>query len=499
MRLGPRRTGRILSRSVAGYLVVVAGLLGLIPELEANERPNVVLIIGDDISPDFSCYDGPIRTPHIDQLAAAGVRFDNAYVTASSCSPSRCSIITGRYPHNTGAPELHMDLPAGQFMFPMALKEAGYYAAQYGKFHMGEQAKQAFDVVNDVPYAEDPTGAAGWIQALRDRPKGNPFFMWFGAFDAHRPWEPDPLEAPHDPVDVVLPVGVPDTPLSRQDVASYYDEVRRFDRYVGGVVEELKRQGVFENTLIILLGDNGRPFPRSKTSLFDNGMKTPLVVHWPGGRLAEGAVSDALVSSIDIAPAILAAAGFPVPSSVQGISLLPVCRQPGKVIRDVIYGEQNWHVQRYGGRMVRQGDMVYFRDFAPHLCPFQMVDHATGAYAELLRLKAAGKLTAVEAEIFSTERPSELLFNVAHDPDQRVNLAGDASHAQLLGEMRAALAAWQVRTGDSIPEVAEMTPDRLDRTTFERLYTGARPPTGILPGQTAGAPSLGYPPPKEGL
>tara|TARA_B110000483_G_scaffold123823_1_gene148995 strand:+ start:26053 stop:27579 length:1527 start_codon:yes stop_codon:yes gene_type:complete len=482
---------------VARYLIFMVGLLGLIPELTAKERPNVVLIIGDDISPDFSCFDGPVQTPHIDELAATGVRFDNAYVTASSCSPSRCSIITGRYPHNTGAPELHMDLPAGQFMFPMALKEAGYYSAQYGKFHMGEHAKPSFEVVQDVPYAEDPTGAAGWVQLLKERPKDKPFFMWFAAYDAHRPWEPDPEGNPHDPANVILPAGVPDTPVSRQDLASYYDEVRRFDRSVGGVVAELKEQGVLENTLIILLGDNGRPFPRSKTSLFDNGMKTPLVVHWPGGQLAEGAVSDSLVSSIDIAPAILTAAGLPVPPSVQGISLMPVCRQPEKVIHDAIFGEQNWHVQRYGGRMIRQGDFVYFRDFAPHLYAFQMVDHATGAYAELLRLKAAGKLTALQAEIFSTDRPSELLFNVAHDPDQRVNFGGGAAHSQLLGEMRVALAAWQERTGDSIPPVAEMTPDRHDRTTFERLYPGGRPPTGVIPGQTEGAPSLGYPPPEE--
>lgn len=101
------------------------------------ERPNVVLIIADDVSPDFSCFGGQVATPHIDGLAAGGVRFDNAYVTASSCSPSRNSMITGRYPHNTGAPELHMDLPEGQFMFPKALKDAGYYTVLSGKSQWG--------------------------------------------------------------------------------------------------------------------------------------------------------------------------------------------------------------------------------------------------------------------------------------------------------------------------------------------------------------------------
>ena len=460
--------------------------------IQATVRPNIVLIIGDDISPDFSCFGGQVRTPNIDKLAGTGVRFTNAYVTASSCSPSRCSIITGRYPHNTGAPELHMDLPEGQFLFPLALKEAGYYCAQYGKFHMGEYARQAFDVVKDVPYPEDITGAAGWVECLEERPSGKPFFMWFAAYDAHRPWEPDPLETPFDPANVILPTGVPDTPLSRQDMASYYDEVQRFDRYVGKVVKELKRQGVFENTMIILLGDNGRPFPRSKTTLYDSGMKTPLVVHWPEGNFAEGASSESLVSAIDLAPSILEIAGIEVPSPVQGISLIPVCRHPALEIREVLFGEENWHVQRACARMVRKGNFVYMRDFTPGSYRFQMVDHETGAYAELLRLKAEDRLSPVEKEAFSTNRPVESLYNLEEDPNQLHSLVDNPEYAEILKEMRSLLSDWQQQTGDSIPDIDDMTPDRHDRNTYDRLYDGSRPPTGIIPGQTANAQSIGY-------
>jgi len=456
----------------------------------AVARPNVVLIIADDISPDFSCFGGQVQTPNVDALAAQGVRFDNAYVTASSCSPSRNSIITGRYPHNTGAPELHMDLPEGQFMFPQALKEAGYYSVLSGKWHMGEATRPAFDVVDAVHYPNDPTGAENWIKLLRERPKDQPFFMWFAAFDAHRPWEADEKETPHNPAKLVLPAGIPDTPMARQDFAAYCDEVRRFDRYVGGVVAELKTQGVYENTLIILLGDNGRPFPRSKTSLYDAGMKTPLVVHWPEGKLKTGGVSKSLVSSIDIAPAILEAAGLSAPPQVQGISLLPICRKPELKTREVLYGERNWHVQRACGRMVRKGDWVYMRDFTPGCYSFQMVNHKDGSYAELLRLQADGKLTPEQAEVFSIERPEEQLFNITSDPQQLKNLAGNPEHKQKLGFFRTALAEWQETTGDSIPAVEEMTPDRHDRETYERLFQGGRPPTGIIAGEQAGAETL---------
>ena len=454
------------------------------------QLPNVVLIIGDDISPDFSCFGGQVQTPNIDALAAQGVRFDNAYVTASSCSPSRNSIITGRYPHNTGAPELHMDLPEGQFMFSKALKEAGYYSVLAGKWHMGEATRPAFDQIYDVHYPDEPTGAARWIECLQERPKDKPFFMWFAAFDAHRPWEADTEEAPHDPAKVILPAGIPDTPLARSDFSAYCDEVRRFDCYVGGVVNELKEQGVFENTLIVLLGDNGRPFPRNKTSLYDNGMKTPLVVCWPNGKLKDGSASTSLVSAIDIAPAILEAAGLPIPPQVQGISLLPICRQPELQTRDLLFGERNWHVQRGCGRMVRKGDWVYMRDFTPSCYSFQMVDHAVGAYAELLRLKAEEKLTPEQAEVFSINRPEEQLFNVAEDPQQLRNLAGNPEKKELVKFFRKALADWQDRTGDSIPAFDEMTPDRCDRQTYERLYPESRPPAGIVSGQRAGAQNL---------
>ncbi len=456
----------------------------------AAKLPNFVLMIGDDISPDFSCYGGPLHTPHIDHLAETGVRFDHAYVTASSCSPSRCSLITGRYPHNTGAPELHMDLPDGQFLFPEALRDAGYYTAQYGKFHMGDYAKTAFEVVEDVSYREDPTGAEGWVQLLRERPQDRPFFMWFAAYDAHRPWEPDARETAHDPKTVRLPAGVPDTPVARQDIASYYDEVRRFDHYIGAVLDELRRQDVYDDTLVIVMADNGRPFPRSKTSLYDGGMKTPLIIRWPEGGIAVGAVSDSLISTIDIAPAILEAAGVPLPDEVQGISMLSVGRQPASSIREVLFGEQNWHVQRYCGRMVVKGDYLYIRDFLPQLAPLQLVDLQKGAYAELVRLRRESGLPPEQEELFSTERPAEYLFNRTEDPQQLHNLAREPERAEELRLMRALLADWQAVTGDSIPEAHEMTPDRHDRDTAKRLYPGMRPSTGTVPGQRAKATKI---------
>jgi N-sulfoglucosamine sulfohydrolase len=471
--------------------LVVLGIAGLIAGCEAKtSAPNVVLIIGDDISPDFSVYGGPVETPNIDSLALDGVVFENAYATASSCSPSRNSMITGRYPHNHGAPELHMELPAGQFIFTQSLKDANFYNAAAGKWHMGDVPRPSFHEIRDPGYPADPTGAREWVPLLKQRPLERPFFMWFAAFDAHRPWEPDEQVPPHEPGQARLPAGVPDTRVARLDMASYYDEVRRFDRFVGDVIGELKTQGIYEDTLIIVVGDNGRPFPRNKTSLYDNGMKVPLILSWPNGKLDAGQRSQSLVSLIDLAPTILDATNLDIPPEVQGLSLLPIAREPGFKNRQLLFGERNWHTQCGVGRMVRSENFTYFRDFTPSCYSFQMVDHETGAYAELLRLKSDNALTPEQAEEFSTQRDPEMLFDVSVDPEQLRNLVHEKEHHETLEMLRAKLAEWQKRTGDSIPELVDMTPDRHDRTTFERLYPGTRPPTGVVPGQKASATEI---------
>jgi arylsulfatase A-like enzyme len=269
------------------------------------ERPNVILIIADDLGRDDCGAFGntKVRTPNIDALARGGLRFDRAFVTASSCSPSRASLITGRYPHNTEAEELHWPLPAGQSTFVEALKATGYWTAAAGKWHLGDAIKGRFDVVHEA----DPSGyqlaqsrgvtktrlstadrgdaASGcdrWVPTLRDRPRDRPFFLWLAALDPHRDYEPDTIPEPHRPEDATIPPYLPDVPEVRADFARYYDEIGRLDRFVGEVLAEVDRQGVAGNTLILFLSDNGRPFPRCKTTLYDSGIRTPLIARWPG-------------------------------------------------------------------------------------------------------------------------------------------------------------------------------------------------------------------------
>lgn len=459
-------------------------------------RPNFVFIIGDDISvEDFGCYGHPtIRTPMIDSLASNGLRFTEAYLTTSQCSPTRSSLITGRYPHNTGSPELHMALPEGQPLFPQKLKESGYYCAQAGKWHLGEFAKIAFNKVWEMD-GGGPGGEERWIECLQDRPKDKPFFLWLASTDAHRPWKPDRNLEKHLPKDVIVPPYLIDTPSGRIDMAGYYDEIQRLDYFVGEVIDELKQQGEFANTCIIFMADNGRPFPRCKTRLYDSGIKTPLIIHWPEGLKYKNKVTQSLVSAIDIAPTILDLAGLKSGEQIQGTSMVPILKNLNKEIREYAFAEHNWHAQIAHERMVRWKDYVYIRNAHPQLPQVCTLEDQCPA-KELREFYAAGKTTAAQADPIISPRPREEFYVLTNDPYQIVNQVENPNYIDELNHLRKVLDEWQDRTGDTTPSLEKATPDRHNRKTGERYYQESRPPTGELPGESKGATMINDPGPR---
>ncbi len=486
---------KILSLS----LLMLVGMIFLFSGCSQEEmkvRPNFVFIIGDDISiDDFGCYGHPtIRTPNIDKLAANGIKFTNAYLTTSQCSPTRCSIITGRYPHNTGAPELHMALPSGQPLFQAGLKKAGYYCAQAGKWHLGEYAKSGFHKVLEME-GGGPGGEERWIEVLQDRPKDKPFFLWLASTDAHRPWKPDKHLEKHQPEDAVIPPYLIDTPAGRVDMAGYYDEIQRLDHYVGKVVEELKQQGELDNTCIIFMADNGRPFPRCKTRLYDSGIKTPLIIHWPEGLNYKNEITKSLISVIDVAPTILELAGLKPGERIQGTSMVPILKSRDIKIREYAFAEHNWHAQIAHERMVRWQDYVYIRNAHPQLPQVCTLEDQCPAN-ELRAFYAEGKTTAAQADPIISPRPAEELYVLSDDPYQLENQAGNPNYLDKLNHLRKIMDEWQDRTGDTTPSLEKATPDRHNRKTGERYYKESRPPTGELPGDARKATMINDPGPR---
>lgn len=491
-------------RSIVAIALACAWLVTA--EEAPGQPPNIVLIIADDISADdLGCYGHPvIKTPHIDALARDGLRFENAYLTTSSCSPTRTSLVTGRYPHNTGAPELHMgDSPilATLPQFPHLLRKAGYYSVQSGKTHFNGDVSKSFDRIHALEDA-GPSGSERWVRCLRERPRDRPFFMWFAALDGHRPWDTSLAEGHYRPEDAVVAPYHFDGPLTRADLAHYYHEVTRFDHHVGLVVAELRRQRVLENTLVIVMADNGRPFPRDKTWLYDSGIKTPLIIHWPA-ELRTPAVTASLASIIDLPPTLLEIAGVPVPETMQGVSLLPVMREPASIVRDFAFAERNWHTLRYHERLVRHGNWVYIRNNLPEFYGFDITTASREeslAYIELAHAWHAGRLSEPEVrafslrhhpaqwEVFRRPRPVEQLFDVSADALQLDDLAGDPAHAERLAYLRRVLDVWIAETGDTVPAVEKMTADRVNRETWAVISREAgRPSPGEVPGASTRA------------
>jgi N-sulfoglucosamine sulfohydrolase len=426
-------------------------------------QPNFIIFIADDAAwNDCGPYgNNSIKTPNINKLAEDGLVFDNAFLTTSSCSPSRCSILTGRYPHSTGAQELHMPLPADQLLFAGELQKAGYYTALAGKYHIGARR----DEFNTI-YGGTPSGCENWVKALQERPKDQPFFMWLAALDPHRKYQPNTIAEPHNPDNVVVPPFLPDADSTRKDLALYYDEISRLDDYLGQVMAELKTQGVDENTLVIYMTDNGRPFPRCKTRLYDSGIKTPFIVRWPE-KLQKGR-TDALISSIDIAPTFCELAGANISETFQGISFAPVLNDYSSKTRDYIVGEHNWHDYQSHERAIRNHKYLYVRNAFPGFNASPPAD-AVGSltYQEMIKMNKAGELNKNQLDCFVQPRVAEELFDVVNDPYHFKNLAGNPQYKEALAKMSGLLDNWIVEFGDEVPE--NPSPDTFDRWTGKRL------------------------------
>lgn len=462
-----KKTGRLF-RAAA----LVCGVAGLVSAQNGrrSQPPNFIVIIGDDIGyGDIGCNGHPhIRTPNIDRLARDGIRFEAAFLTASSCSPSRNSIISGRYPHNTGAQHLHTPLPEDVVTIPQLLQGAGYYTAAAGKWHLGPGVRKHFDRIEFTK----PSGAETWVSVLKERPRDKPFFMWFASLDAHRGWSAQKLPNPHAPADCVFPPYLLDRPQYRKDMMQYYNEIGRLDDYVGKVREEVARQGISTNTFILFMADNGRPFPRCKNTCFDSGLQTPFIVRFPSlTDPRKGCSTKSLVSAVDIAPTLLDLAGVAAPDSFQGRSFRPILLNPDSEIRDQVFGEKNWHDFQGHERSVRTEDYLYIRNSFPELPLTPAGDcWGEGMYPKLLSLQEKGELPEGCGWV-EPGQPAELLFDVHRDPHELRNLSENPEYAEILRHMRQRLDRWVDKTGDTVP--AHPVPDFRDRKTNRALYSGS--------------------------
>ena len=453
-------------------------------EARADDRPNMVVAIADDWSwPHAGAYgDKVVKTPNFDRVAREGVLFGRAYCASPSCTPSRGALLTGQAVHRleNGA-NLWSILPSRFACYPDLLERVGYVVGSTGKgWGPGTLAQSG--------RTRNPAGPTfpDFARFLKTVPKGKPFCYWYGSVDPHRPYEPGTgVKAGMKSEGVVVPPYWPDTPAVRSDVLDYYFEVERFDRAVGTILDALDREGLAQNTIVVVTSDNGMPFPRCKANLYDSGTHMPLAIRWPaadpGGRRV-----DAFVSLADLAPTFLKAALCEVPSEMTGHSLIHLWHPPAQPdaaapppTRDAVFVERERHANvregdlGYPSRALRTARFLYIRNLRPDRWPAgdPKMWKAVGPFGDCdpsptKDLILARRDEPSVASCFGLDfdkRPEEELYDLEHDPHEIKNVAGDPRFAADKAALRARLERWMRDTSDPRTDPAD---DRFDRYPY---------------------------------
>lgn len=426
------------------------------------DQPNILVLIADDAGwQDFGCYGHPtIRTPNIDQLAKDGLLFRNAFLTTSSCSPSRTSILAGQYAHTIGTEDMHVPLPEGVRLIPTYLKEKGYFSGNMFKQHYGPNGEKQFDW-----YSKKLSDFKEFLDKTEDKP----FFCWVGFNDPHRPYETKEYDNPFPPEKVVVPPTLVDDEATRQDLADYYSEIERMDGEIGEMIAWLKAKNKYDNTLIIFLSDNGAPFPRAKGTVYDAGIGTPLIFSWPAG-ISKGTTYEHLVSSIDLAPTILQSAGIKPPAAMLGKVLQPIFNNQKEPVQKYVFSERNWHGIDEHIRAIRSDRYKLIVNGAYEKLPFGSPSDIaeSPAWISLYQQQKADKLTSAQQPLFSRPRAQVELYDLQNDPYELKNIADDPAQKGRVNKMRAALDTWSKSTMDVKP-ADHVIADKTDRFTGQPL------------------------------
>ena len=447
-------------------LCLTVGWLVSLPSMaQSATRPNILLITADDLGLQVGCYgDTLARTPRLDQLAREGMQCMNAYVTQASCSPSRSSIFTGLYPHQSGQIGLsHRGFAMHDTIttLPAMLKEAGYRTGIIGKLHVQPEKNFPFDfefLKNGARQTREVRTVADSAAAFISRANDAPFFLMVNYFDPHVQFVPQ-VEGlpptPYRPEEVgALPFQQVDTPEQRERIANFYSCIARLDTGVGLLLDALEALGQADNTLVIFVGDHGAPFTRGKTSCYEAGLKVPFLVRWPG-RVPEKRSAEVLISTVDIVPTLLETLQLPIPGYLAGRSLTPLFENAPADWRTHLYGEFFYHThkQYFPRYSVRDERYKLIYNVSDTLTPLLSVD-GDSAYWMAQQPALNGTLADSLLSRYAHPPPYEL-YDLRADPDEYHNLANDPAHRARQAQMQAHLQQWMRQTKAFLPEKRE--------------------------------------------
>lgn len=450
---------------LSALATTASGMRSNASQASRRSRPNILLIIADDLGQQCGCYGDRIaRTPNIDRLASQGVLFENAYVTTSICSPSRASMFTGLFPQQhglLGMAQWGYRVLEGSPLLPNLLKQEGYRTGIIGKTHMISLVPWQWDYqkapADEAGRAQlrDSRGFAHRTQEFLSQNRQDPFFLSVNFVDPHTPHSnyrisglPEKLYTKHEVTPLPF-MGDWDTHMLRESVAGYYNNVSRLDTGVGLVLETLERSGHSENTIIVFLGDHGPGFHRAKQSSYEAGVKVPLIVRWPGHSKA-GLRRKELVSTIDMLPTALSVAGARNPEGLTGRPLDELIEGNRVKWRETILTEyhSNQCADFYPRRTIRDERYKLILNLLHQRpCPARRYMQAYDWY--LVPDYEALKGTPTYKAFQTFEHPPEVeLYDLDMDPHEYNNLGEHSEYKETRERLLTNLRTWRERTHD---------------------------------------------------
>ncbi len=434
-------------------------------------RPNILLIVSEDNGPEIGVYGAPyVSTPHLDALAASGVRFQNAYVPQAGCSQSRAALLTGLYPHQNG----QIGLATWKFglyrsetpNIVRSLRQVGYRTGIIGKLHVNPPEAFPFDFakLSSANFRREGLERYAAFAAEFMGSTEQPFFLSVNYPDAHRPFLPQVNGMPEQPLQ-----GVDVQPLEymglasdvlRNDTANYYNSISRLDRLVGDLLQALADTGMSEDTLVVYLGDHGADLLRGKRTSYEGGVRIPLIIRWPGRQRA-GQVRKELVSTLDLMPTFLEAAEAREVTGLAGHSLTPLVAGQNPSWREYLFTEYHLHSNHnyFPQRTVRDRQYKLIRNLMPNTVnPGH--DFTIGKFVGTSELLQAvnGAPERVRMAYQAMAAPPEYeLYDLAADPHEFDNLAADLAYGDVLARLKARLQQWREQTEDPFLDPANTT------------------------------------------
>lgn len=428
---------------------------------ETKPQPNILWITCEDMSPHLGSFGEKVaKTPNLDQLAKEGVRYTNVFSTAGVCAPSRNAIITGMYQTSTGGmhmrtsplvatftaiPAYSAMIPENAHCFPEYLREKGYYCTN--------NDKQDYQFTPPTTVWDENSKKADW-RGRKD--KNQPFFSVINLMITHESQvfmrDKEPLLV--KPEDVEVPSYYPDNQIIRTDIARFLTNVQTMDKQVGEIIQKLKDDGLYDNTIIFFYSDHGDGLPFVKRELYDRGLKVPMIIRFPNAEKS-GTVDSQLISFVDLAPTILSLANIPVPKHIEGQAFLG--NQKAETPRKYIYAARDRMDTEYDRvRAVSDGRYKYLKNYMPEKPYYQEIEYRLSqkSMKEILRLRDEGKLNEQQMYWFRKSKPNEELFDTKTDPNEYKNLVNDPKYQAKLVELRAKHQEWLKKYGDlgAIPE-----------------------------------------------